>query len=204
MLAAFERDHPELVASAGNTPTVQAAAAAANSSAAPLTAITAPVARVPADTDAINRGMQAVMQCYEAELRSPIRNTVAGDLARTLLIQVCADPPWLLPFIFPAGAASYAPMHERLQRVGRCWPGGCVLGHLILWLSVHRCSSGTLFVQPSTQSDIFPSHLTDHSGSYNTIYNTVVVTLCAARADTAPQAGHRGSNAGVGPDPARK
>jgi hypothetical protein len=37
---------------------------------------------------ALEEGMAAVMACYEAELRQPIRNLVAGDLARTLLIQV--------------------------------------------------------------------------------------------------------------------
>lgn len=32
--------------------------------------------------------MAAVMACYEAELRAPVRGLVTGDLARTLLIQV--------------------------------------------------------------------------------------------------------------------
>lgn len=40
-----------------------------------------------ADT-ALLAGMQSVMSSYEQEMRSPIRNLVAGDLARCLLIQV--------------------------------------------------------------------------------------------------------------------
>lgn len=46
------------------------------------------VAGAPSDMDAVGAGMASVMACYEAELKSPMRNLVAGDLARTLLIQV--------------------------------------------------------------------------------------------------------------------
>lgn len=38
--------------------------------------------------DVITTGMQYVMDSYEEELKHPIRNLVAGDLARSLLIQV--------------------------------------------------------------------------------------------------------------------
>lgn len=34
-------------------------------------------------------GMEFMMQCYEDELKHPIRNLVSGQLARSLLIQVC-------------------------------------------------------------------------------------------------------------------
>lgn len=44
----------------------------------------------PADQDAIQAGMMTVMDCYERELRQPIRHLVAGELARTLLIQARA------------------------------------------------------------------------------------------------------------------
>lgn len=45
-------------------------------------------ARAVGVVDSVSSGMAAVMACYEKELKSPIRNLVAGDLARTLLIQV--------------------------------------------------------------------------------------------------------------------
>jgi len=38
--------------------------------------------------EAINRGMATLMDCYEAELKNPIRNILAGDLLRSVLIQV--------------------------------------------------------------------------------------------------------------------
>jgi hypothetical protein len=41
-----------------------------------------------AETAAITQGMARVMLSYEAELPHPIRNLMAGDLARSLLIQV--------------------------------------------------------------------------------------------------------------------
>ena len=41
------------------------------------------------DTDnAVLEGMEVLMHCYENELKKPIRNLVAGDLMRSLLIQV--------------------------------------------------------------------------------------------------------------------
>lgn len=33
-------------------------------------------------------GMEFMMECYEDELKKPIRNLVSGQLARSLLIQV--------------------------------------------------------------------------------------------------------------------
>lgn len=33
-------------------------------------------------------GMEFMMQCYEHELKHPIKNLVSGQLARSLLIQV--------------------------------------------------------------------------------------------------------------------
>ena len=39
-------------------------------------------------SSAMISGMQAVMRSYEAELRSPLRNLLMGDLARAMLIQV--------------------------------------------------------------------------------------------------------------------
>lgn len=45
-----------------------------------------------AETAAITQGMARVMLSYEAELPHPIRNLMAGDLARSLLIQV-GHPP---------------------------------------------------------------------------------------------------------------
>jgi hypothetical protein len=46
-----------------------------------------------AETAAITQGMARVMLSYEAELPHPIRNLMAGDLARSLLIQVgCCFP----------------------------------------------------------------------------------------------------------------
>jgi len=33
-------------------------------------------------------GMEFMMECYEDELKRPIRNLVSGQLARSLLIQV--------------------------------------------------------------------------------------------------------------------
>lgn len=58
------------------------------------------------------------MQCYEDELKHPIRNLVSGQLARSLLIQVCCIAtsapvhiklfplhlPWLDAGIFPMGS----------------------------------------------------------------------------------------------------
>ena len=38
-------------------------------------------------------GMEFLMQRYESELKKPIRSIVNGQLARSLLIQVC----WLVP-----------------------------------------------------------------------------------------------------------
>ena len=38
-------------------------------------------------------GMAFMMECYEGELKRPIRNLVNGRLLRTILIQVHFSPP---------------------------------------------------------------------------------------------------------------
>jgi hypothetical protein len=89
-----------------------AAAAAASATAATTTAIAAPATSAAAsarpapppgpgaapvggeagegvvDADLL-RGMELMMRTYEEELKQPIKNLVAGDLARSMLIQVC-------------------------------------------------------------------------------------------------------------------
>jgi nuclear-control-of-ATPase protein 2 len=86
MLRAFERDHRALVVAEGGGEGSAAAIAAASpapdapSSSAPLDASD--------DTLLISRGMARVMDTYERELRSPLRNLFAGSLARAVLIQV--------------------------------------------------------------------------------------------------------------------
>lgn len=46
------------------------------------------VSRAPHDLMAARGCVQAVMASYEEEMKSPIRNLMYGELARTLLIQV--------------------------------------------------------------------------------------------------------------------
>lgn len=43
----------------------------------------------PSGEQLVMPGMEFMMQCYEDELKHPIRNLVSGQLARSLLIQVC-------------------------------------------------------------------------------------------------------------------
>lgn len=86
MLAEFQQDHPKATA-AGPSNTEQtapvAAIVASNSNSASVAGD-----RAVADSDAVNKGMQVIMMCYERDLKSPIRNLMIGELARTLLIQV--------------------------------------------------------------------------------------------------------------------
>ena len=42
----------------------------------------------PAGEELVMPGMEFMMQCYEDELKHPIKNLVSGQLARSLLIQV--------------------------------------------------------------------------------------------------------------------
>lgn len=42
----------------------------------------------PSGEELVMPGMEFMMQCYEDELKHPIRNLVSGQLARSLLIQV--------------------------------------------------------------------------------------------------------------------
>ena len=85
----------------GASPTQPPAAAAAasggsssGSSNGGVNGAVAPIAGLAtADQEVIARGMSAVMAAYEDQLKSPIRHLIAGDLARTLLIQVS---PWNL------------------------------------------------------------------------------------------------------------
>ena len=44
----------------------------------------------PNGEELIMPGMEFMMECYEDELKRPIRNLVSGQLARSLLIQVQA------------------------------------------------------------------------------------------------------------------
>jgi len=116
MLEDFQRDRPHFVraaavtaaaATAANSPTPAPAPAATASSSSGTTINSVPAIDAAAggsgtggsaagssgsdsgsQSDGITGGMSAVMACYEKELQSPIRNLVAGDLARTLLIQV--------------------------------------------------------------------------------------------------------------------
>ena len=44
----------------------------------------------PNGEELIMPGMEFMMECYEDELKRPIRNLVSGQLARSLLIQVLA------------------------------------------------------------------------------------------------------------------
>jgi hypothetical protein len=100
MLSDFQRDRPQFLTAAAATAAAAAAAAAtaggpATSEAAGSTAAgggdgsaATEAAGGGGAADAVGAGMAAVMSCYEAELKSPIRNIISGDLARTLLIQV--------------------------------------------------------------------------------------------------------------------
>ena len=102
MLEDFSADRPAYAAAGAAEVAASAAPAAAPAAAAAAAAAPVPVQPPPAaaadaaaaatlpppDRDAVARGMAAVMACYEAELRAPVRGLVAGDLARTLLIQV--------------------------------------------------------------------------------------------------------------------
>lgn len=101
MLAEFQQDHPAAAAVAAviNTKATPAAPTAGPSAASTVPAAHSSIDsssgsllvgdQLLNDSDAVNRGMQVVMRCYERDLKSPIRNLVAGELARTLLIQVC-------------------------------------------------------------------------------------------------------------------
>ena len=40
------------------------------------------------EEEVVMPGMEFMMQCYEHELKHPIKNLVSGQLARSLLIQV--------------------------------------------------------------------------------------------------------------------
>jgi hypothetical protein len=87
MLAEFMRDHPEAAPTAAAAATAVASPAAAASSSSSNSSVDDFGALL--DSDAVNRGMAVVMACYENDLKQPIRSLVSGELARTLLIQVC-------------------------------------------------------------------------------------------------------------------
>ncbi len=99
MLQDFSQDRPHFARAAAATAAAATAAAATSGSPSPPAAAASGPTGPPTGSssgssssgpDGVGGGMAAVMSCYESELRSPIRNLVAGDLARTLLIQVGA------------------------------------------------------------------------------------------------------------------
>lgn len=51
-------------------------------------ALRTPAKKVEAQEDTLLEGMELMMHCYENELKRPLKNLVAGDLMRSLLIQV--------------------------------------------------------------------------------------------------------------------
>ena len=55
----------------------------------------------PGGEEVVMPGMEFMMQCYEDELKHPIRNLVSGQLARSLLIQVI-----FLTFFFCSSSSS--------------------------------------------------------------------------------------------------
>ena len=55
----------------------------------PVTGSSDPLPKTgPNGEELIMPGMEFMMECYEDELKRPIRNLVSGQLARSLLIQV--------------------------------------------------------------------------------------------------------------------
>lgn len=67
----------------------------------------------PSGEELVMPGMEFMMQCYEDELKHPIRNLVSGQLARSLLIQVwptATSAPFyigLFPECLPLDAACF-------------------------------------------------------------------------------------------------
>lgn len=57
-------------------------------------------------------GMEFMMQCYEHELKHPIKNLVSGQLARSLLIQV-------------GRTATTTSIHLRILRMSQWWLQRC-------------------------------------------------------------------------------
>ncbi len=159
-----------LPASPAAKPSASTSSSNNSSSASPSTSADTP----PAQQDAINAGMSTVMTNYERELKSPIRHLIAGDLGRTLLIQVGVGPVVISVDMNVLCCTHFCQvlLHRKADLISFCWHNGMVTLH-------------------QSNNREFGSSLrgTDPSSNWH------------SNAGPEAQGGHGGSHAGAGSDP---